>query len=64
MSTGTGNTASGGQEPEEPQPDREHRSARKKILEVCVSAAAAAVATELGKLAGQALAKLIGVLAP
>ena len=60
MSTGTSREASGGEKPEEPQPDRETRSTRKKLIEASLQVAASAAASTLGGLAGQALAKLLG----
>lgn len=61
MPTGTSDQATDGEEPEEPEQDREDRSTRKKVGDAFAQVAIAVTASAIGQLAGDALAKLIGL---
>ncbi|GHE41695.1 hypothetical protein GCM10017771_61060 [Streptomyces capitiformicae] len=61
MPTGTSGQAIDGEKPDEPEQDREGLAARKRVVDAFVQVAIAVTANAVGQVAGDALARLIGL---
>jgi hypothetical protein len=61
MPTGTDDQATHDEHPEEPAQGREDRSSRAKVVKASAQVAAAVTVSAIGQLAGEALARILGL---